>query len=65
MLNPDSGTIRSPKKLTRQKIFLELLEGLPAKGKDNLVQDVISQNDKELEELGHDVKMFMFSAGVS
>ena len=42
-------------------ILLQLLQALPAEGKANLAQDIVGRDDKDLEELGSDVKMFLFS----
>lgn len=70
----DSGTTSSTDAISRlqhykksqendktDSILLELLEALPAEGKANLAQDIVGRDDKDLEELGNDVKMFLFS----
>ena len=70
----DSGTTSSTDAISRlqhykksqendktDSILLQLLQALPDDGKANLAQDIVGRDDKDLEELGNDVKMFMFS----
>lgn len=42
-------------------MLLELLQALSAEGKDNLAQDIVGRDDKDLKILGNALKMFMFS----
>lgn len=70
----DSGTASTPDAITKlqsyeksqendktDSILLQLLQALPDDGKANLAQDIVGRDDKDLEELGNDVKMFLFS----
>ena len=43
-------------------VLHELLNALPIEGEANLVQDIMGRNDRDLQELGQDVRMFMFTS---
>lgn len=43
-------------------VLRELLNALPAEGKANLVQDIMGRNDRDLQELGQDVRLFLFTS---
>lgn len=42
-------------------MLLELLKALPAKGQQNLIQDVVGRDDAGLRKLAKDIKNFLFT----
>ena len=42
-------------------VLLELLQALPDEGICNLARDIVGRDDKDLEELGTDVRIVLFS----